>query len=109
MNTRIDIGKLLKTTHTPYTHLAQVLGQISRGVDHRHSSAREHIRGAHQHGETNVVSEGIGLFERGQLPPARLVYANGVQETRELVAVTKNGIYRRDWIILINRIYSIGY
>ena len=52
-----------------------------------HGCTRQHVAGTHEHGIAHLVDKLLDILERGQRTPCRLVNAQLVEHSRELVAV----------------------
>ena len=65
----------------------ELLLQLILRPDDSHSSAGEDVARTDKHRVAHFIGESLGLVDRGQLPPCRLVNANRVQDLRELVTV----------------------
>ena len=67
--------------------LRQVAAEVLGRVDDVHRRATEHVRRAHQHRVAEARTRAVGVLERRELLPHRLVDAEAVEHARELVAV----------------------
>ena len=68
------------------SHVEEAL-QLLLVVAHVHRSTREHVRRTHQNGIAHLVDKLLDVVEACQRTPSRLVDAQFVEHSRELVAV----------------------